>query len=421
MSCSLRELIESVDAVKMQVSEEHARRLASGAEFNVYELCGVSHYELMHSKILAEILSPTGMHGQGARFLAMIAEEFGLSGFGCDAKASLEVKGYVGNRSVGRFDIFIEDRDAVCIIENKIYAGEQDQQLARYRKFLDDEKHFKQISKDKRFLIFLTLDGRDATTLDRGYVKIPYCSKEGPSICSWLDRCAKEVGEMISVPLRLYRNHVMELALGERVMKENVTKCLIGNMETASIVAKYYDEAAMQIKQNIMDEVTSLLPDEIRRNILGVDDKWCDFNVKQYNVRGVSGWAYRVNRNLCKIKNADVWLRVFVDEDYCQVGVFAEDFGVERAKKLFKKWCQGKQWDGSGWISEDAYPLYRDVVDIDGKTYKFDPLSLDKIANVKDASYRKAFAASIVDALEKLYRKLSEFECEMLSASKAVS
>jgi hypothetical protein len=80
-------------------------------------------------------------------------------------------------------DILVEtpDNNARLVIENKIYAGDQTNQLKRYANHI----------KDKGILLYLTLDGHEASEESLGglssdkYICISY-EKE---IREWLDEC----------------------------------------------------------------------------------------------------------------------------------------------------------------------------------------------------------------------------------------
>ena len=62
----VKQLLEEVGKVLTDID----KKVFEGEDFNVFRLCGVDHYETMHSKILAEFLNPQGSHGQRTLFLA---------------------------------------------------------------------------------------------------------------------------------------------------------------------------------------------------------------------------------------------------------------------------------------------------------------------------------------------------------------
>ena len=140
---TIEQLLKEAGAILKDRNE----KIAKGAGFNVFRLCGVNHYENMHSKILAEFLDPRGSHGQGTRFLAcfqkLLEDNYGFNGVFSDKTiVQTEVTGYTDDDSVGRMDILIEDNSEkiVCIIENTIFAGEQPEQLDRYAAWLKSER-----------------------------------------------------------------------------------------------------------------------------------------------------------------------------------------------------------------------------------------------------------------------------------------
>ena len=75
------EQIESLlKKVGLLVKQEEDERKASelrGEQFNIFKVCGIDHYELQHSAIIAELLNPQGSHGQGALYLKLFMQVYG--------------------------------------------------------------------------------------------------------------------------------------------------------------------------------------------------------------------------------------------------------------------------------------------------------------------------------------------------------
>lgn len=104
------EIIRRLLEESRQILERRDEMIANGAGFNVFRLCSVDHYEVMHSKILAEFLNPQGSHGQGTLFLAcfqkLLEDNYGFNGVFSDKSiVQTEVTGYTEDDSVGRMDI----------------------------------------------------------------------------------------------------------------------------------------------------------------------------------------------------------------------------------------------------------------------------------------------------------------------------
>lgn len=151
--------------------------------FNVFELCGVWSTEMRHSAILRELLDPQGMHGFKTKFLEAFFKQIGLEfdPNGCRAKTEVAC-------SNGRMDIVISSGDMALVIENKIYASDQEKQLERYSDWLNDQKkHNKELN---TALLYLTLDGHEASNAKNiDYQRISYRN----DILQWLDKCIEEI------------------------------------------------------------------------------------------------------------------------------------------------------------------------------------------------------------------------------------
>jgi hypothetical protein len=160
----------------------------SGEGFNVFKILNVGHYEVRtHSPFLAELLNPKGSHGQGPAFLRCFIARLNIGPFDVDsARVSEEFSlGPQTEDEGGRLDILIRDGMARDIlIENKIYAGLQPNQLGRYRNF-----------SPKGALVYLTLSGEtpEGASVDE-YPNLK-CISYRTDIVSWLEDCRKEAAD----------------------------------------------------------------------------------------------------------------------------------------------------------------------------------------------------------------------------------
>ena len=169
---------------------------ATGGYFNLFQVLGIGHYEVKtHSPILVELLSPVGRHGQGNLYLRLFLEQFGINSDEFDAKSAVVVSEYyIGTKTEevgGRIDIVIKDGIGRKIfIENKIYAGDQENQLIRYRSF-----------DRKARLFYLTLLGSPPSNLKPEEVDSHRCEciSYKDHIRKWLTDCRKEASCIPSV------------------------------------------------------------------------------------------------------------------------------------------------------------------------------------------------------------------------------
>lgn len=267
----LKDLLGQISRLKHKRDTRTSILARHGNEFNVFALCGVDHYETVHSKILAELLSPTGSHGQNAIFLDEFCRLFKIPMFRKDAVVTTEVSVRVRGAEGRRFDILIEDAESICIIENKIFAGEQPEQLKSYSEWL------KGVSKKNKTLIFLTPNGREsASTEDKASYKALAYMKEGRvDICDWLELCRREAidAPFVRESISQYINHIKNVIQGES-MNAQFLSLLDGKMEAAQLAYDNYAVAAVRKANEIMREIKESLGPEWNY------DAACDFRRK---------------------------------------------------------------------------------------------------------------------------------------------
>ncbi|KPM78618.1 MULTISPECIES: PDDEXK-like family protein [unclassified Pseudoalteromonas] len=104
----------------------------------------------LHSRFLASLLNPKETHGRELKFLKELMKILEVEGFDL---SNVEVINEYKN-----IDIYIKnDRNQAIIIENKIYADDQDNQLNRYFQTAISEG----INKDNLWFYYLTLNGHE--------------------------------------------------------------------------------------------------------------------------------------------------------------------------------------------------------------------------------------------------------------------
>jgi len=206
-----KELMEKIDSIKSLLTKisdinkkyEEIYRI-SGEKFNIFNILNLSSDELSHSKIIESLLNPKGTHGKGNKFLELFLKCLDKKEFSKDDKltgnfintndfsidgVSTETEKFIGYipddySYGGKIDITIKNnKDKYIFIENKINAGDQPNQLIRYKNYKPDS-----------ILIYLTIYGVNPTEVSIGkdenieYVKISY----EKDILKWLELCKKE-------------------------------------------------------------------------------------------------------------------------------------------------------------------------------------------------------------------------------------
>ena len=187
--------VASICALEQAQQEERNRK---GENYNLFSILSIERYELKHSALIANLLDPEGSHGCGDAFLRAFFEialkERTYLFEDCTLPHSYTeyYTGPIAGDTGGRIDILVESKSSHygLIIENKIYAGDQDKQLTRY-----DNYGKETFGADKYLLAYLTLYGYDASkestatksAEEVGYLRLSYAE----DILRWLEQCAR--------------------------------------------------------------------------------------------------------------------------------------------------------------------------------------------------------------------------------------
>ncbi len=300
----------------------------------------------MHSGFLVSLLDTRGEHYQDDLFLKLFLQTLGLESWFGETKNAQVFKEYKN------IDIYISNGEKHIIIENKIWSGDQDGQIARYineihanssddesvnyeniavvyltpfpRKpennsldkwdtdFLFDEKgnkiEFKEIMKkqlDKKAEIYF-LD--EAKTLR--YQNVTYKI----DILEWIVECQKEVGNITSLnsALEFYKD-IVKIITNQKESKMDIAGFFRENTKGSNQLSQEKRfEIAFEICKNeveIMNAYLKNIADDIRKSIS-------------------DGWEVAYDEN-----NKCGNLFVF-DEQYRDKMAFS--FSIERNKKCFE-------------------------------------------------------------------------------------
>ncbi len=235
----LRDLLSQVSTI---VKKHNDLAATTGENFNVFSILDLSTAEVrLHSKLLAELLNPRGSHSLGDVFFKLFINRLNSShDIGEHLKYSktedvfVEVEKWTGKLDTstdtgGYIDIFIKlSDDRALVIENKIYAGDQESQLRRYYNFYKNKKPV---------LVYLTLDGREAdeiTTKNNKYPEEfiqPIFLSYKNDIKGWLEECRKEATNLpvVRETITQYIN-LIKFLTGQTIsnnMKNELVKLII--------------------------------------------------------------------------------------------------------------------------------------------------------------------------------------------------
>lgn len=178
MPNSIKDLLSQLLPLHHAEQERLKKEEEEGKCFNVFSALNMCSDEVrLHSRLLATLLNPKASHGLGNEFLKLFLIALGLPEdyiTYCKEQIVERPIGEVTETNGGRIDIILEDREHAVIIENKIYAGDQPNQLLRYYNYgvkTFGENNFK--------LVYLTLYGSDPSPYSLGgehfeFIKLSY-------------------------------------------------------------------------------------------------------------------------------------------------------------------------------------------------------------------------------------------------------
>ncbi len=216
----LQRLLDEVRLIlkKAEVEKKEADR--RGENFNIFNVLGLTSDETRtHSAFIAELLNPNGSHGLGDQFLRSFVDTIdGLRSWNFDTKSAKVYKELsIGGKNEdcsegGRIDIAVMSNGKAIIIENKIYAGDQEKQLLRYYNYgtTNCSNGFR--------LLYLTLNGDDASEYSREKLVVNedyYTVAYNHEIYDWLQRCIEFSARhsLVRETLIQYQNLINQLTM----------------------------------------------------------------------------------------------------------------------------------------------------------------------------------------------------------------
>lgn len=206
----LSNIKSTINQLRLIYEKHEELKIQTGDKFNIFSILNMERLEVRaHSAFLYELLNPSGSHYQGYEYLKIFTEEvLQIRDFSYN---NIIVDRERDTKEFGRIDFVIENNEVIIIIEMKIDAGDQRDQLKRY------SEYGKRTGKQYK-VYYLTLFGTDASEYSTGsedenveYTRISFAS----DILHWLHYCIR-VGNTpfltsIREILRQYSRLIMKL------------------------------------------------------------------------------------------------------------------------------------------------------------------------------------------------------------------
>lgn len=251
-----------------KVKERRARGIH---DYNVFDVLEAK--EVKHSKFIASLLDPKGLHYQGDLFLNKFIEVCGIDDFGLDTLNSQVYREYKN------IDIYITDGNKHIIIENKRWTGDHDEQVARYIKTIIDKQNKDELSEIYERILVLYLKpfdteikslggidevGKDYLKLGQNQVAFRYISYEN-EILKWLNKVKIEIVNLtdLNVIITQYEKAVKNLInKGEKMENNLIIEQIKKNYELCLNIHNEFENAKINLLNELFSKVTKTLDDE---------------------------------------------------------------------------------------------------------------------------------------------------------------
>ena len=247
--------VASICALGQAQQEERNRK---GENYNLFSILSIERYELKHSALIANLLDPKGSHGCGDAFLRAFFEialkDLAYPFEDCTPPHSYTeyYTGPIAGDTGGRIDILVKSSHYGLIIENKIYAGDQDKQLTRY-----DNYGKTTFGADRYLLVYLTLYGYDASkestatksAEEVGYLRLSYAE----DILRWLEQCVQLADNkpLVRESLNQYIRTIKQLTYQD-MNQEDIKKIIdlaVDYPEVVATLSSKRDAIAQRIRE----------------------------------------------------------------------------------------------------------------------------------------------------------------------------
>ena len=287
--------VASICALEQAQQEERNRK---GENYNLFSILRIESSELKHSALIANLLDPEGSHGCGDAFLRAFFE-IALKGTAypfeeCTLPHSYTeyYTGPIAGDTGGRIDILVKSSQYGLIIENKIYAGDQDKQLIRY-----DNYGKETFGADGYLLVYLTLYGYDASkestatksAEEVGYLRLSYAE----DILRWLEQCARLAYDkpLVRESLNQYIQTIKQLTYQDMNQKniEKIIDLAVDHPEVVATLSSKRDAIAQGIREKYI--FTKLKEYAAKKGWL-YDDSESSYNEEEPKIRfRKEGWG----------------------------------------------------------------------------------------------------------------------------------
>ncbi|MFA9374158.1 MAG: PD-(D/E)XK nuclease family protein [Poseidonibacter sp.] len=280
-------LFENIKNFKEKQSKQKQRGLN---DYNLLTTVLNAHDEVrLHSRVIGSMLDIDGLHYQGTLFLEKFFEVLNIKDFEFDVnKSSL-------NLEYQNIDLYLTDGQKHIIIENKVYADDQKNQIKRYINIIKDEN--KNLQYNDILVIYLSINKKKPSkySLDNLSIleNLIYNKEDkitlfkninyGSEVIEWLKVCLHEIQNITN----LNESILQYLAVVEKVTnkyKEKVMplKNLLLENDNLKLITDL-EESVKDAKAQVQYDFWISLREKL--NSIGHDFKLIDGNFKEIDLK----------------------------------------------------------------------------------------------------------------------------------------
>ncbi|MAC21825.1 MULTISPECIES: PD-(D/E)XK nuclease family protein [Marinobacter] len=278
---SWEELFAALEAFDEEQAEQKRKGLN---DFNLLSsVLSVNDEVRLHTRFIYALLNPKGKHYQGTRFLELFLKAIGRQDW-LDLTSVTVLKEHCPDGQGDQIDLWITDGKRQIVIENKLNAQDQPQQVARYLEVINatdpaqaDDTLFIYLTKNRQApsafgLGGLTVCHRTSRLLNTNsqpvahYQNLSYRKNTGQdSIHTWLESCANAIDRQSHIAWALQDYQ----AVVERATKEYVSKVktLKDVLEEGIAEGKRHHEQAIQLASELPAIHASWLEQALTTNL----------------------------------------------------------------------------------------------------------------------------------------------------------
>lgn len=253
----------------------------------------------LHSRFLYSLLNTEGRHCQDDLFLQLFLKNIGEQDW-INTKEAKVFKEYQN------IDIYITNGAKHIILENKIYANDQKEQIGRYIDLLREQYKYDSNKQEKQepeiLVVFLSPFGRSVSEYSLGkyelkngeltcrnfsvrYKEISYQS----DILNWLNECEKEVENLtdLAVFIKHYRQVVLSITNQKQGKKmDEILDKIIKNYGIAREINANFDQAKQFMILNFLEKIEKerKLEDQFEDKIVSYKLDKLEFNKPLFTI-----------------------------------------------------------------------------------------------------------------------------------------